>query len=85
MAARAERRHHRVRTGTERPVSLGYNGRGVAMATAMGIQVAKRPLGTPAEALDMPVTDLKEIPFHGLWKQAAARIVYGRICDRLGI
>ncbi len=67
-------------------VSLGYNGRGVAMATAMGLEVAQRILGTPTGELNMPVTRLKEIPFHGLWRQAAAaRIVYGNIRDRLGL
>jgi hypothetical protein len=34
----------------------------------------------------MPVTTLKEIPFHGQWKLgASARITYGRIRDFLGI
>lgn len=67
-------------------ICLGYNGRGVAMATAMGGEIARRLTGTPEAELNMPVTDLKAIPFHGLWKQAAAaRIVYGRIRDRLGL
>ncbi len=67
-------------------ICLGYNGRGVAMATAMGGEIARRTLGAPVPTLDMPVTDLKTIPFHGLWKTAAtARIVYGRIRDRLGL
>jgi glycine/D-amino acid oxidase-like deaminating enzyme len=67
-------------------VCLGYNGRGVAMATAMGGELARRVLGTPAAELNMPVTDLREIPFHGLWKQASmARVVYGRIRDSLGL
>jgi len=67
-------------------VCLGYNGRGVAMATAMGAELARRALGTPAADLNMPLTDLREIPFHGLWRQAAtARVVYGRIRDSLGL
>jgi len=65
---------------------LGYNGRGVAMATAMGREIARRTLGTPVTELDMPVTNLKPIPFHGLWRGAvAARIAYGRIRDALGL
>ena len=65
---------------------LGYNGRGVAMATAMGREIARRTLGTPVTELDMPVTNLKPIPFHGLWRgAAAARIAYGRIRDALGL
>ncbi len=67
-------------------VSLGYNGRGVAMSTVMGGEIARRLTGTPVEALNMPVTELKEIPFHGLWKVGvAARVTYGRIRDSLGL
>jgi len=67
-------------------ICLGYNGRGVAMATAMGGEIARRVLGCKASELDMPVTDLKQIPFHGLWKTAAAaRIAYGRIRDMLRV
>ena len=65
---------------------LGYNGRGVAMATAMGPQVARRILRGSAAALDMPVTTIRQIPLHGLWRGAvAARIAYGRIQDLLGL
>lgn len=65
--------------------ALGYNGRGVAMATAMGGEVARLLSGTEADALSMPVTDIRPIPFHALWKTAAtARITYGRIRDWIG-
>jgi len=64
-------------------VCIGYNGRGVAMSTAMGPQLARRALG---DEIDMPVTTLKQIPFHGLWRSAvSARVVYGRIRDYLGL
>ncbi|HVX77748.1 MAG TPA: FAD-binding oxidoreductase [Bradyrhizobium sp.] len=64
--------------------ALGYNGRGVAMATAMGGEIARRILGTPASELDMPVTDIRPIPFHAFWPVGAAlRIAYGRIRDAL--
>jgi glycine/D-amino acid oxidase-like deaminating enzyme len=64
---------------------LGYNGRGVAMATVMGKQIAARLLN-PAAAIDMPITDLKPMAFHGLWKSAvAARVAYGRLRDQLGL
>ena len=66
--------------------ALAYNGRGVAMATAMGSQIAARVLGTKADDLDMPVTDLRPIPFHGLWRTAVSgRMVYGRIRESLGL
>jgi glycine/D-amino acid oxidase-like deaminating enzyme len=66
--------------------ALAYNGRGVAMATAMGTQIAARLVGASQDQLSMPITDLRPIPFHGLWKSAvSARIVYGRLRDRLGL
>lgn len=66
--------------------ALAFNGRGVAMATAMGTQIAGRFLGASADELSMPITTLKTIPFHGLWRTAlAARIAYGRIRDSLGL
>jgi glycine/D-amino acid oxidase-like deaminating enzyme len=64
-------------------VCLGYNGRGVAMSSAMGPQLARRVLGGP---IDMPVTTIREMPFHALWRSGvAARIAYGRIRDMLGL
>jgi glycine/D-amino acid oxidase-like deaminating enzyme len=67
-------------------ICLGYNGRGVAMATAMGREIARRVLGTQVTDLDMPVTALRTIPLHTLWRSAAAaRIVYGRFRDALGL
>lgn len=67
-------------------VCLGYNGRGVAMSTAMGPQLARRIVGGKVADIDMPITDLKVIPFQGLWRTAvAARITYGRIRDYLHV
>jgi len=63
---------------------LGYNGRGVAMATTMGAQVAKRILD-PAADFDMPITDIKTIGLHALWPLAVrAAIAQGRLVDFLG-
>jgi glycine/D-amino acid oxidase-like deaminating enzyme len=67
-------------------VCLGYNGRGVAMSTAMGPQLARRAIGGTTAVIDMPITTPKRIAFHPLWRSAAtARIVCGRIRDWLGI
>jgi glycine/D-amino acid oxidase-like deaminating enzyme len=67
-------------------VCLGYNGRGVAMSTAMGPQLAKRVVGGSKAQIDMPITTMKEIPFHALSRSAVkARMVYGRIRDWLGL
>lgn len=63
---------------------LGYNGRGVAMATAIGPQLARRILSN-AE-IDMPVTTMRRIPLHRLWRSAVAgRVVYARLHAFLGL
>lgn len=66
---------------------VGYNGRGVAMATVMGEQIARRITGTPAAELEMPVKSaLEPIRFHRLWPLAVtARVAYGRARMALGI
>jgi glycine/D-amino acid oxidase-like deaminating enzyme len=67
-------------------VCLGYNGRGVAMSTAMGPQLARRIIGGRSAEFDMPITTMREIPFHALWRSAVtARMIHGRIRDWLGI
>ena len=67
-------------------VCLGYNGRGVAMSTAMGPELARRILGGREADIAMPITGLQEIPLHGLWKSAVeARVAYGRVRDFLGL
>jgi glycine/D-amino acid oxidase-like deaminating enzyme len=67
-------------------VCLGYNGRGVAMSTAMGPQIARRLMAGRAADIDMPITTMHEIPFHGLWRSAVtARMIHGRIRDWLGL
>jgi glycine/D-amino acid oxidase-like deaminating enzyme len=52
---------------------LGYNGRGVAMATVMGRILAQWALGTPATDLDFPVTPIDPIPLHR-FNQLGARL-----------
>jgi glycine/D-amino acid oxidase-like deaminating enzyme len=65
---------------------LGYNGRGVAMSTAMGPELARRAMGGRAADIAMPITWIRQIPLHGLWKSAVqARVAYGRIRDALGL
>ncbi len=64
---------------------LAYNGRGIALATAMGRQIARRIL-QPGAAIDMPVTAVEPIALHALWPLAVhAAIARGRICDMLGL
>ena len=54
---------------------LGYNGRGVAMATVMGSLLARRIQGVPLAQLGFPATPLRAIPLHG----------FSQIGVRLGI
>jgi glycine/D-amino acid oxidase-like deaminating enzyme len=67
-------------------VYLGCNGRGVALATAMGQQLANRLIGGETAEIDMPITSVKPIRFHAFWPVAVKSVVlYGRIRDRLGL
>src|SRR5258707_1264912 len=66
-------------------ICLGYNGRGIAMGTTMGAQLARRLLDRSSQ-FDMPITDMKGIPLHPLWPLAVkAAIARGRLTDFLGI
>jgi len=61
---------------------LGYNGRGVAMATVMGRLLARRALGAPVVELGFPVTPVLPMPFHSLSGLGArATIQYLRCMD----
>jgi glycine/D-amino acid oxidase-like deaminating enzyme len=61
---------------------LGYNGRGVAMATVMGRLLARRALGTAVVELGFPVTPVVPLPLHALSGAAArAAIQYLRLID----
>jgi glycine/D-amino acid oxidase-like deaminating enzyme len=64
-------------------ICLGYNGRGVAMATAMGRALADR-IAHPSLAFDMPLTPIAPIPLHAFWRVAVkAAILSGRVRDVL--
>lgn len=64
---------------------LGFNGRGIAMATAMGDQIAKRIL-SPNGDFDMPITNMKTIGLHAFWPLAVrAVIARGRLSAFLGM
>jgi len=63
---------------------LGYNGRGIAMATLMGRLLAEWVMGRPAVELGFPVTAVDPIPLHR-FNQIGARIAiqYLRALDGL--
>jgi glycine/D-amino acid oxidase-like deaminating enzyme len=67
-------------------ISLGCNGRGVALSTAMGAQLARRLIGGDKAEIDMPITGIKPIPMHALWPLAVTgAVLAGRVRDRLGM
>jgi len=67
-------------------IFLGCNGRGVALGTAMGQQLASRLRHGTSFEMAMPITSPKAIRFHGLWPLAVMSVVlHGRKCDRLGL
>lgn len=45
---------------------LGYNGRGVAMASVMGKWLAEMVVGKDRQTEIIPITGVKTIPFHGI-------------------
>jgi glycine/D-amino acid oxidase-like deaminating enzyme len=67
-------------------ISLGCNGRGVALSTAMGAQLARRLIGGNKAEIDMPVTGIKPIAMHAFWPVGVtAAVLAGRVRDRLGM
>ena len=64
-------------------IAIGYNGRGVAMATTMGIHLSRRLSGAPDSEFPFPVSDIRRIPLH--WMQRlyieAGVLAYG-VLDR---
>jgi glycine/D-amino acid oxidase-like deaminating enzyme len=66
-------------------ICLGYNGRGVAMATTMGARLARHILN-PADGFDMPITRIAPIRLHALWPWAVrGAILRGRVTDFMGL
>lgn len=68
-------------------IALGYNGRGIAMASTMGRCLAQRLTGLTGEAstpFPFPVSTIQPIPFHGLQRfYIAAGVAYYSILDKL--
>jgi glycine/D-amino acid oxidase-like deaminating enzyme len=62
--------------------ALGYNGRGVAMASRMGKLVADHLTGAPPEALGFPITRIRPLPLWSLRQPAvSAMIAWSRFRD----
>ncbi len=56
-------------------VFLGYNGRGVAMATTLGTLVAKHLIAPADNPLPFPVTGIHAIPLHSLHRIYASSVM----------
>lgn len=67
-------------------IALGYNGRGVALATAMGKALAAYFTGGDASVLPFPLTEPRRIPLHRLRNQiGAVAAAYYKVRDRLEV
>ncbi|WP_323990016.1 FAD-dependent oxidoreductase [Nguyenibacter sp. L1] len=63
---------------------VGYNGRGIAMATLLGREIARRALAAAAEEMLLPPGALRPIACHGAWPiGVSAKILQGRVADAL--
>ncbi len=64
---------------------LGYNGRGVAMATIMGRELAALAAGAPVDAAGVPVTELHPQRLHGASRLGVrATVAWYRLLDAVG-
>jgi glycine/D-amino acid oxidase-like deaminating enzyme len=57
-------------------VAAGFNGRGVALTSAVGRAMADHLTGTPLGELPLPVRPMRPIPFHGLRIPAMAGAIW---------
>ena len=66
-------------------VALGYNGRGIALASQAGILLGRLCQGMPHAESPLPVTDIRKIPLHIFRRPALeAAVVWYRLLDQLG-
>ncbi|PRG05098.1 FAD-dependent oxidoreductase [Burkholderia multivorans] len=64
-------------------IALGYNGRGIAMATALGQEIAR--CLTERRQPRFPVSPIQPIPFHGMQRlYFSAAVAWYRTMDQLG-
>jgi glycine/D-amino acid oxidase-like deaminating enzyme len=65
-------------------IALGYNGRGIAMATTVGKYLAERMCGKSPAAFPFAVTPVRSIPFHGLQRfYITAGVAWYRLMDAI--
>jgi glycine/D-amino acid oxidase-like deaminating enzyme len=67
-------------------IVLGYNGRGIAMATAMGAAAGKYAVNGDRQELPLPSSGISPIPMHGVRRgYVAAMSAWYRMLDGLGL
>lgn len=76
---------HLMRMGKNVWAAMGYNGRGVAMASVMGKVLADAARGIPTNDLPFPVTPVRPIPFYFMRRYAVATaLTWARLRDTWG-
>ena len=61
-------------------IFLGYSGRGLALSSAIGSELATVLAGAPAESFPVPVSPVRRIPLHRFWRLGVnTRVAYGRL------
>ncbi|OJF91060.1 NAD(P)/FAD-dependent oxidoreductase [Pararhizobium antarcticum] len=64
---------------------LGCNGRGVALATTMGQQLASRLVQGKDAAFDLPISPITPMRFHAFWPMGVhTAMLWGRLRDAMG-
>jgi glycine/D-amino acid oxidase-like deaminating enzyme len=75
---------HLVDLGPGLIAGFACNGRGIALTTALGRELAAWASGTPANVLPIPFASPSEIPFHGLLRHAPNMLLpWSMLRDRL--
>jgi glycine/D-amino acid oxidase-like deaminating enzyme len=65
-------------------VLLGYSGRGLALALALGSELASVVAGAPPDTFILPASTINAMWFHRFWRTGVnARVAWGRLLDRL--
>jgi glycine/D-amino acid oxidase-like deaminating enzyme len=66
-------------------VMLGYSGRGLALSSALGAELASVLTGAAVESFALPVSPVRSMRLHRFWRLGVnARVLYGRLLDRWG-
>lgn len=66
-------------------VLLGYSGRGLALSSALGRELAALVAGGSPDEFPLPLTPVRPLSLHRFWRLGVgARVAYGRLMDRLG-